>query len=299
MAWDLFASPGVIIQLDGTAFGGDNCACATAAMHAMSQRQGRRPLKGSPWPPTGASIRRASGDTSGGLNVSTVDATLNRVYGIDPDFQIATTAQVEVKLATGYGVTFLHWYGPISDAGLSGSPGFRGNHSSFVSAISVPPQSGALSKRVKSCDPLYDGRRAGIPRGPQWVPWQSWVRAGELLRIGDSTRMVDRYGPGKLYVGFTRVPYRPGIPISYMRYSVAFGEGSFYVYDVVNGVIKSRRARMFSGPTSARCGPPAVYPWPGNTARRLVRMSVGALAGQWIAVPQGSCRLIEKEVKAG
>lgn len=292
-AWDHFPPPGVIRQITGTPLSGLNCAAATGAMSILSERQGRKTAKG-PWPPTADNFRAATGDRVGGLLASQVDETSNRVWGVDPDFQIASAALVGAKLDDGYGLHLLHRYGPIQDAGFNGSSGFRENHSAFVSNI----RGEGASLAVKDCDPLFDGRHPNTPQGPQWLPWHSFVRAAELLVIlDDGTRMIDRYGPGMLFVGFTRVPYRPGVPISYMRYSVAFGAGSFYVYDVSpGGVITKRHARQFSKPTSARCGAPSVYPWPGNPSRRLVRMAAGALKGQYVAVNQGSAKLIEKEV---
>ena len=299
MSWDLFAAPGVIKQGDGSRYQWLNCAAATAAMHVMSERQGKRPaVVLGPWPPTGASFRAATGDTSGGLSAAQTDATANRLYGVDPDVQVAASALVATKLRAGYGVSFSHSHGPIADAGFSGSPGFRGNHSAYTSGI------GGTGSRiiVRDCDPLFDGRRAGIPKGPQWIPWAAWVKAGELLVIGGGARMVDRYGPGKLLVAFTRVPYRPAAAAVTLRYSVAFGDGTFYTYRVVNGVIVAgpggRKGHRFSKPTSAPCSAPRRYEWPGQTARRLVQITAGVLKGEFVAVPQGSAKLIEKEVTA-
>lgn len=286
----------LVPQLDGSPHGGENCACATAAMHILSECQGRYPGHGNPWPPTGASFRIDSHDTVGGLLASTVDETSNREYGIDPDFQIATGERVTAKLRAGYGATFLHDYSPISAAGKSGSPGFGGNHGSFLADI----QGAYNAIQILTADPLYDGRRAGIPIGPQWINWRTIVRAAELLDIG-SGRLIDRYGAGMLYVGFTRVPYRPTAPVLRIRYSVAFGGGSFYTYNVANGVIvpaHPRDAHQFSAPTSAPCGPPRTYTWAGQTPRRLVRISNGQLADEYVAVPQGTVRLVEKEIRA-
>lgn len=300
MSWDLFPAPGVIKQGDGSRYQWLNCAAATAAMHVMSERQGKRPaVVLGPWPPTAASFRAATGDTSGGLSAAQTDATANRLYGVDPDVQIATADMVASKLRAGFGVSFSHSHGPIADAGFSGAPGFRGSHSAFLSALRASQGVRTLAT-VKDCDPLFDGRRSGIPRGPQWIPWPVIVKAGELLVIGDNgDRMIDRYGPGKLLVAFTRIPYRPAAAAVTLRYSVAFSGASFWTYPVVNGVIVGpRKSRAFGGPTSAPCSAPAVYPTPGSVSRRLVRITAGVLKGEFVAVPQGAVRLIETEVKA-
>ena len=59
---------GIIPQMDGSAHASANCGCASEAMRIVSQQKGVRPGKGSPWQPSGASIRRETGDQSGGTN---------------------------------------------------------------------------------------------------------------------------------------------------------------------------------------------------------------------------------------
>jgi hypothetical protein len=285
----------LVPQGDGSAFQWLNCACATAAMHILSECQGEYPGEGSPWPPTGASIRAASGDREGGLLASQIDLTSNRVYGIDPDFQITDSGIVIAKLRAGYGATWLHDYSPIN-AVKTGSPGFGGNHSAYLADIF----GSAGSIRGLDADPLYDARRAGIPLGPQEIPWSTILRASGLLQIGGGT-LDERYGRGKMYVGFTRIPYRPAAPVASVRYSAVFGAGGFYIYHVRNGAINAadpRESASFSGPTSAPCTAPRLYAWPSGTARRLVRLTAGALKDEFVAVPQGSVKLRETEVKA-
>lgn len=299
MAWDNFhytihgRDVHLIPQGDGSKLQWLNCAAASAAMFILSEATGIWPGKGKPWPPTGASFRAATGDTQGGLIASTVDETANRIYGVDPDFQIASTEKVIAKLRAGYGLTYSHSHGPIADAGFEGSAGFRGNHSAFDSGIEG---SGSLIK-ITHCDPLYDGRRREIPTGPQKIPLRAFIRAGEFLSLGNG-RMIDRYGPGKLLVGFTRTPYRPTAPVVSIQYSVKFGDGTFYIYQVKNEVIIGRTPHRFSKPTSAPCGAPQLKLWPGNTSQRLVQISAGVLKREYVAVPQGGARLVEKEILA-
>lgn len=286
----------IIPQGDGSAYQWLNCACATAAEHILSECQGKRPpgIEGA-WPPNGALLRRYSGDTSGGLSAAQIDATSNRYYDVDPDFAIVPSSKVLAWLRSGYFVTQLRWEGPIVDAGFVGSPGFRENHSSGLAGA----RGSGASIRIIDCNPLYDGRRAGIPQGPQLVPWRAIVRSSEQLRLG-SGRLVDRYGAGMMYVGRSRIPYRPAAPVVSIRYSVVFGGGDFYIYRVANGAILSRaRHEALSKPTSAPCSAPRAYTWAGRTGRwRLVRITDGVLQGQYVAVPQGSVTLREKEVRA-
>jgi hypothetical protein len=54
---------------------------------------------------------------------------------------------------------------------LSGDPGFNGNHSVMFGATRTNGETGNLE--VKAFDSLYDGRRSGIPNGPQW--WPVWL----------------------------------------------------------------------------------------------------------------------------
>ena len=72
---------GIIPQLDGircpihpAGHGGGNCGAASEAERIVSQQKGVRPGKGTPWQPTGASIRRETGDHSGGLMPSQTTA---------------------------------------------------------------------------------------------------------------------------------------------------------------------------------------------------------------------------------
>ena len=210
-AWHDFPSPGLIPQGDGSTFQWSNCAAATWAGLVVSQQQGKRPAKGSPWYPTGASLRQQSGDRSGGITPSLLDATVIREYGIDLDVRIASLSVVRSRLAAGYAVGVLIGYGPIADAGLSGSPGFRGAHSIGLYGDREIPNG---THQWLDADPLYDGRRAGIPKGPQWVAESTIVKAaGSLVLDGSGTTVRQRYGSGMLYVVLTTVPYHPPVQL--------------------------------------------------------------------------------------
>lgn len=206
-AWHAFPSPGLIRQFDGSAFASQNCAAATWAMLGVQQQQGKRPAKGAPWYPTGASMRYESGDRSGGIMPSTLDIALNREYGIDLDVRIATVASVREALRDRRAVGALVRYKAISDAGHSGSPGFIGNHSVDLAGILEPPSG---TERVLDLDPLYDGRRAGIPKGPQWIEGSTiWRAAGDLILDDSGVTVRQRYGSGRVYAVFTSTSYVP------------------------------------------------------------------------------------------
>lgn len=207
-AWHNFPSPGLVTQADGSPFQWLNCAPATWAALTVSQQQGKRPGKGSPWYPTGASLRTQSGDRSGGIMPSTLDATVNRVYGIDLVVRIATVAAVEEALRDGLAVGILHDYSAISAAGMSGSPGFLGAHSSPLFGTRELPSGGV---QWLDGDPLYNGRRAGIPKGPKWIDRNVLIRAAGDLELNGpgSITFRQRYGTGMLYAVFTTNPYNP------------------------------------------------------------------------------------------
>lgn len=176
-------------------------------MLGVQQQQGKRPAKGAPWYPTGASMRYESGDRSGGIMPSTLDIALNREYGIDLDVRIATVASVREALRDRRAVGALVRYKAISDAGHSGSPGFIGNHSVDLAGILEPPSG---TERVLDLDPLYDGRRAGIPKGPQWIEGSTiWRAAGDLILDDSGVTVRQRYGSGRVYAVFTSTSYVP------------------------------------------------------------------------------------------
>ena len=202
-AWHAFPAPGVIEQIiDGVPEGGNNCAPATWAGLLISQHRGVRPAgTTAPWWPTAQTLRNFTGDHSGGITPSALDAVVNRYYDTDLIPRITGIETVESLLGQGYAVGLLHGYRPIAEIGLSGSPGFYGAHSS--------PFYGTDGTRWLDGDPLWDGRRLGIPRGPKWIDRAVALRAaGALVLDGSGTTLRERYGAGKLYIVQTAAPSR-------------------------------------------------------------------------------------------
>lgn len=80
-------------------------------------------------------------------------------------------SEVIDALDAGYGVVLQVSYPTITARAptLSGDPAFKGLHVIFLAAI----RRRKGNVQLLSFDGLYDGRRAGIPKGAQWVP--AWV----------------------------------------------------------------------------------------------------------------------------
>jgi hypothetical protein len=197
---------GLVPQFDGSPRAADNCAGASEAGRCIRNQQGKRPAVGSPWPPTGASVRLATGDTSGGMTPSQTTSATKRVYGIPNDVRIVDWSEVTEWLRKGGSCVVLIGYRPISDAGKSGSPGFVGNHSVEFSGI----RGTGSDIQFLDADPLYDGRRSGIPKGPQWISVALAKKAAGALVISGST--MARLYPGKVYVSFGTRAFTPPPP---------------------------------------------------------------------------------------
>lgn len=268
---------GIIPQFDGSAYGSTNCGACAEAMRVASQQKGVRPSRGTPWFPTGASIRRETGDTSGGLNPGQTTRASYAEYGVSfAPPRIDDWSDVLAKLWAGYAVDLLVRYGPIDDV-RSGSPGFRGNHRGVCVGIRTNPTTGVLE--IKWADPLYDGRRAGIPLGPKWIAASTLRRAAGLLDMGGGTTVNSRYGLMHAYFipSLTRV-----IPNRKFRATVK--AGTFWMYTVdSSGRITGRTAGRTGG-FSASCTAPQNYFWPGHGTYSLVRLTSGSRAGKYIAM---------------
>ena len=276
-AWHAFPDPGLIAQADGSPYQWQNCAPTTWAALVTSQQQGKRPAKGSPWYPSGASLRTASGDKSGGIIPSLLDYTVNRVYGIDLEVRIATTTAVQQGLDDGLAVGILIDYSPIAAAGLSGSPGFYGNHSVPMFGTRTLP-SGAIE--WLDADPLYDGRRAGIPKGPKWVSRLTLIKAAGMLVLDSGGQTVSqRYGPGHLYAVFTTRPYVPGPTIVTSAPSTAAERANPMILGAT-GVTTTKVQRLQAGqPLFAHPGGPRVTRISGSVPRSI--SFVGKAGSSW------------------
>lgn len=237
---------GIIPQGDGSTYQWLNCGACAEASRVVSQTKNRRPSAGSPWPPTGASIRRETGDTSGGLTPLQTTAASQREYGVSHATpRIASKQIVLDKLAAGYAVDLLVAYGPIDDY-LSGSPGFRGNHRFLLTGRNTD------TRKLRSNDSLYDGRRSGIPEGPRWLPQSVIFDAASRLDLGGGVRLASKYGYDDAYFipSLTRLDQK--------RYAVSVAKGIFGRYRLRDGVIIDRDTYSTVGFT-ASCTAPQLY----------------------------------------
>ena len=266
---------GVIPQFDGSTYAGTNCGACSEAARVVSQTKNVRPSKGSPWPPTGASIRRETGDTSGGLNPGQTTRASYNEYGVPHATpRIAAKSIVRDKAAAGYAVDLLVAYGPIDDY-LSGSPGFRGNHRGVILGTNTD------TRKFLWSDSLYDGRRSGIPLGVRWIPWSVIFDAASKLDLGGGTRLYARYGYDDAY-------YIPSLTrLSQKKYRVFVPKGTFGKYDLSNGLIVDRDIYSTGG-FSADCTPPQLYRTSSNAtdvpqgSYSLVKLTSGSREGMYI-----------------
>jgi hypothetical protein len=177
-------------QLDGCGYmpGGFNCTCASDAMWLYRASQGRIH--------TGScAIRTATGDRSGGTNLSQVEA-VNEKLGVTGGkiYRPMTDDLFAQLIGTGrYGAIIQVSYAPLSGTKYDAWSGrFKGNHAMYVSR----PGDKAGTWRV--ADPGADGRRAGIPLGYQDIPTTLMLQAAARLDIGGRV-----LGTGKVYAYFT------------------------------------------------------------------------------------------------
>jgi hypothetical protein len=269
---------GVIPQFDGALpdFDGFDCGAAAEATRLISQTRNARPSKGSPWPPTATSIRRETGDTSGGLNPSQTTRASYNEYGVAfATPRIAAKSIVVDKLEAAYAVDILVAYGPIDDY-LSGSPGFRGNHRVTMLGYNTD------TVKVLWPDSLYDGRRSGIPLGPRWIPLSVVFKGASLLDLGGGTRLSTKYGYDDAY-------YIPSLTrLDQKKYRVVVPPGTrFGSYDISNGWIVDRDLYRTGG-FSADCTAPQNYRTAPNATDvpkgtySLVKLTSGGRKGMYI-----------------
>jgi hypothetical protein len=132
--------------------------------------------------PTMASLRSRMGVPSGATN------TANQKQGAESyDTPKETGKRKPVSFQRKVAAPWADFVGPLQNGdkavvislsyrivnekrpSLSGDPRFMGNHS--VMFLGSRETSNGIE--VKSWDSLYDGRRTGIPKGPQW--WPLWL----------------------------------------------------------------------------------------------------------------------------
>ena len=255
--------------INGYYLGWASCTCYAGAMAASYDRQVKNIV-------SGESVRRRTGDTSGGTKLAQVDAAVRSLTGVDLDVYYRLPWASFVKsVSNGRGAILQGWYAPIADSRFDAGNGFRGNH-----AVFVPPDFHAM-------DPLADGRYSGVYKYRNEAYPQALLRsfAGKLNIAATGYRAL---GDGYVYAAFTKDRVS--------TYALKFEGGQrFYVYQLgPDGTITGRtRHAPYSQDTSAPCSMPIFYRWPGHNGKSLVRMLAGGLRGEYIATDQSAVSLVE------
>lgn len=194
--------PPHIKQLDGSRYAGLNCTMASLAMAIVRHQKGINPPGTAMWYPKPWDLRAKTGDTSGGTNLAQAEAVAKKAYGVDLDVQQGIswgTFRTNIKKGRGAILqgSYYKWQGTVYDGSRAG---FNGNHAVYVNEVRYNTSKSRYEYLVY--DPLWDGRRSNIHKGPMWVP-ESWLKvfAGYLNLSNTGTR---RLGVGKAYAAFTR-----------------------------------------------------------------------------------------------
>jgi len=165
--------PPMIKQGDGSRCQWTNCNCASHAMAVMRHRLGMDPHNEHGWPSSPAEIRNRLG-ACGGTNLPENDLAVQHLYGVNMDVRYnVPMATFRSLIISGRGAVVPIWYGIIAPTKYDASPGFTGGHGIYVN------ERRASDGAYYVYDPLADGRRKGIPKGPQWWPASLLQRAAE------------------------------------------------------------------------------------------------------------------------
>lgn len=267
--------PVLVIQGDGSRFQWENCGPACSGTHLDRDTRGASRT-------TGARVRALTGDLSGGTNLAEDDTALLRGWGPRDHMDVrprVAWADVLAALDRGQGVSLSASYAPISGTVWDGSPGFTANHRFFINERG--------SNGLYVYDPLADGRRAGIPKGPHWIPESIMERAAGLLMLDPETRR--RIGLGYAQVGLTRdtePDYRAVV-------TAALAPAYFWRYFVDSLGRITGHDKAHTGGFSATCSAPQLHGWATAAARAkysprsLVRLTSGSRSGWYVQPGSG------------
>jgi hypothetical protein len=190
--------PPFLKQLDGSTFAGTNCLMASTAMAIIRDRRGVNPPGTAQWYPTPRYLRYLSGDRSGGTNLAQASLLAQRYYGVSLQVRYRYSwTDFRNRLKEGRGVILQGQYDAWSRTKWDGSGTFRGGHGVYVNEVRYNKTYSRYEYLVY--DPLWDGRRSGILKGPQWMPEYYLKKfAGALIVAGR------RIGLGLTYCAYTR-----------------------------------------------------------------------------------------------
>jgi hypothetical protein len=151
-------------QGDGSRCQWQNCGPACQAMAADRHRKGVDPKTPHAWPPMPAEIRNfISPHTCAATSLTVNDAAATHMYATNMlvRYGIPWTT-FRSLIISGRGAIVQISYSVIHGTKVDASPGFMGNHAIFVN------ERRGSDGAFYVYDPLADGRRPGIPKGPQW-----------------------------------------------------------------------------------------------------------------------------------
>lgn len=185
-------------QGDGSKKQWENCAAASAAMAALRARKNVNPKLGFPWltttlPTMSSAIRKWCDnhfDTTvvDGLYQSWVNKAVKRMYGVTMGYAFGIDWRTAVAFLKDHrGITVTIQYSEVLGTRYASSSTFRGRHRVYVNHRRRNKRTGKFQFLVY--DPLADGRRAWVPKGPQWWP------AGLLRRATEAAGIEVSYTP--------------------------------------------------------------------------------------------------------
>lgn len=150
-------------QADGTRCQWFNCNCASHCMAADRHRRGSNPPGLARWKPLPWYIRNRISGGCGGTSLNENANVLKSLYGIDMVVRYNVPWDTfRSMIISGRGAVVNIRYSVIAPTRFDASPGFTGGHAVYVNERRASDGAFLVS------DPLADGRRAGIPEGPQW-----------------------------------------------------------------------------------------------------------------------------------
>jgi hypothetical protein len=173
-------------QGDGSRCQWQNCGPASQAMAAQRHRKGIDPKNVHGWPPMPAEIRnQVSPHSCGATNMNELDVAAMHLYGVDMLVRYGIPwASFQSLIISGRGAIVQISYSVIHGTKYDACPTFRGNHGIYVN------ERRASDGAFLVYDPLADGRRAGIPKGPQWWP-ASLLKAAAYAMPGTAAGLVN------------------------------------------------------------------------------------------------------------
>ena len=228
-----FYDPVPVIQLDGSQCGGSNCTCAVAATQLDRVTGGKQTT-------TGAAVRRVSGvPCPAGHTLTQIAYAMHQGWGIQLNIQrdLAFADAVD-RVAAGQcaivdgGYTVFHTYK------LAGAA-FYGNHAILWLEVKVVLDAhGHLDLDASQAyiwDPLWDGRRPGIPSKQL-----RWVTLRLVYDFAAAYSLNGLHGRIWLAFGPATAPLKP-IPAPHPAINILYGANSMIV---AGGLVLTSNMRM-------------------------------------------------------